>query len=249
MRILASFLISVSLLLPVFIPAARAELAPKVPALVPKPLADDLFKTTVHRLENGLTVYLSPSHEKPRVSAWIAFRVGGKHDPSDSTGMAHYLEHMLFKGSRRMGTLDYEKEKVHLDRILELYEKLFETKDPEERKKVYAEIDAENVKAYDYAIPQEFGNVYDELGFGGLNAFTGPEYVTYICDFPANRAETWAKVEADRFARPVFRLFQTEIETVYEEKNMSMDRPWTVINEAMGKAVYKEHPYGQQQPQ
>lgn len=246
MRILASFLVTAVLFLPASVPAARADLAPSVPELVSRPLQDDLFKTTVHRLENGLTVYLSPSHQEPRVSAWIAFRVGGKHDPSDSTGMAHYLEHMLFKGSQRMGTLDYAEERVHLDRILELYEKLFETKDPEKRKEVYAEIDAENVKAYDYAVPGEFGNVYDELGFQGLNAFTGPEYVTYICSFPSNRAETWGKVESDRFARPVFRLFQTEIETVYEEKNMSMDRPWTVINEALAKKLFKEHPYGQQ---
>lgn len=219
---------------------------PKVPATVTKPLPNDLFNATVHRLENGLTVYLSPSHQEPRISAWIAVRAGSKHDPHDSTGMAHYLEHMLLKGSESFGTLNYEKEKPHLDRILALYEKLFDEKEPVERKKIFTEIDQENIKASQYAIPNELAGSYRQMGFENFTAFTYYEGVTYICHFPSNRAEAWAKVESERFAHPVFRLFQNEIEIVYEEKNKYMDYPSRVISKAKLRQLFKKHPYGQQ---
>ncbi len=222
-----------------------SDLAPSVPAVVEKPLADDMLQATVHRLANGLTVYLSPNHQEPRVSAWIAVRAGNKHDPADSTGMAHYQEHMLFKGTGKLGTLDYAAEKAHLDKIRELYEKLFVTKDAKKREEIYSQIDAQNIKASKYAIPNEFDKTYNQLGFNGINAFTGTEYTMYVCSFPSNRAESWARVESDRFADPVFRLFQTEIETVYEEKNMSLDNAQRIIWEAANRQLYKHHPYGQ----
>ncbi len=225
--------------------AVKAEaLWPEKPAAVAKPLPGDLLQVTVHRLDNGLTVYMSPNPQEPRVSAWIAVRAGAVRDPADSTGMAHYLEHMLFKGTESLGTLDYEKEAPHLYRILELYERLFDVQDPSRRAEIYAEIDRENIAASEYSIPNEFDKLYRQMGFSGVNAFTGNEEVVYICTFPRNRADVWAKVEADRFARPVFRLFQTEIETVYEEKNMSLDRPESIIYEALEKRLFGEHPYG-----
>ncbi len=230
----------------VAIPKSDAQLWPRVPEILELPLANDLLQATVHRLDNGLTIYLSPNHQEPRVAAWIMVRAGGKHDPSFSTGMAHYLEHMLFKGSTSLGTLDHSKEQPHLDRILALYEKLFETTKPDERKKIYKEIDAENIKATTYAIPNEMDKAYRQMGFNSVNAFTGQEYTAYVCNFPANRAAAWATLEADRFAHPVFRLFQTEIETVYEEKNRSLDNAGRIINEALAKQLYKVHPYGQQ---
>src|SRR5689334_23218049 len=104
-------ILTLVLVLPQFGWSAPSDVAPKIPATVVAPLPNDRMDVTVHRLSNGLTIYLSPNHQEPRVAAWIAVRAGATSDPADSTGMAHYLEHMLFKGSTRLGTLNYEKEK------------------------------------------------------------------------------------------------------------------------------------------
>ncbi|MBT7100163.1 insulinase family protein, partial [Candidatus Poribacteria bacterium] len=101
---------------------------------------DDPLHAEIYRLDNGLTVYLSENHEDPRFHAEIAVRAGGKHDPDDSTGIAHYLEHMLFKGSQAVGVLDYDQERPHLDRITELYEQHFDEPDAEKRREIYTEI-------------------------------------------------------------------------------------------------------------
>ncbi len=216
----------------------------KGPDVVETPLAGDAMKTTVHRLSNGLTVYLSPNTQTPRVAANIAVRAGSKNDPADSTGMAHYLEHMLFKGTRALGTLDDAKEAPHLERILALYEKHFQAADPGERARIYKEIDAENIAASEYAVPNELSKVYAQLGIHGVNAYTSDEQTVYVGDFPSNRAEAWATVEVERFARPVFRLFLGELETVYEEKNRSLDNAGRILGEAINKRLYGEHPYG-----
>ena len=203
----------------------------------------DGLQVSVHRLKNGLSVYLSPNHEMPRISAWIAVRAGSRHDPSNSTGMAHYLEHMFFKGSARLGTIDYQKEKPHLDAIYDLYEKHFVATDTATRQSIYTLIDKENIEASKFAVPNEIDKTYKTLGFRGTNAFTSNEMTVYVNDLPENRLETWAKLESDRFEEPVFRLFQTEIETVYEEKNRSFDNPGRILNEALNRTLYGEHPY------
>lgn len=231
------FLAAALLCLPVLSFAGATE-------LVPEPLAGDALKTTVHRLSNGLTVYLSPNSQEPRVAAHIAVRAGSEQDPSDSTGMAHYLEHMLFKGSSALGTLDREREAPHLSRILALYEKHFTATDPAERARLYKEIDAENIAASRYAVPNELSKVYAQLGVHGVNAYTSDEQTVYVGNFPSNRAEAWAMVEAERFANPVFRLFLGELETVYEEKNRSLDNASRLLGEAINKRLYGEHPYG-----
>ncbi|MBI4376205.1 MAG: insulinase family protein [Elusimicrobia bacterium] len=233
-------------LIPPSLAAPTVIASAKMPETLDSPLPGDLLKTTIHRLPNGLTLYLSPNDQEPRVTAWIAVRTGGKHDPADNTGMAHYLEHMLFKGSTRLGTLDYKKEKPHLDRIMSLYERHFHSQDAKERAEIYRLINAENQKAAAYAIPNEFDRLYAQLGFHSTNARTSNEWTRYETDLPSNRLETWAQVESDRFARPVFRLFQSEIEAVYEEKNRSIDHPERALNESLLDRLYKKHPYGQQ---
>lgn len=227
------------LLLPLFAGAAMPE-----PLDVPLPT--DTMQTTIHRLPNGLTIYLSPNHEQPRIAAQIAVRAGSKMDPAETTGLAHYLEHMNFKGSTSLGTLDYEKEKPHLDRITDLYEQHFHATDPKERERLYKEIDKENVAASKFEVPNEISKIYHQLGFKGLNAFTSNEETVYVVDLPANRAEVWAKLESERFAHPVYRLFQNELEVVYEEKNHGLDNPDEIFYEALNKALYKQHPYGTQ---
>ncbi len=233
------------------IPAAAKQksitsLAPALPAVQETPRPDDALGVTIHRLPNGLTVYLSPNKGEPRVSVRVVVRAGSKNDPADSTGMAHYLEHMLFKGTQRLGTLDYVKERPHLERIRALYEDLFKTKGEAARAKIYKEIDAANGLASAFAVPNEFDRFYRSIGAEGLNAYTSDEQTVYVVSIPANRLEAWAKVEAERFKSPVFRLFQTEIETVYEEKNRSMDNAERILHDEIENRLYKNHPYGQQ---
>lgn len=218
--------------------AAAGAIAPAVPG--------DPMGVVVRRLPNGLTVMLSPNHEEPRIETWITTRAGSAKDPADATGMAHYLEHMNFKGTSALGTTDWAKEKPHLDRITELYDRLFSTTGADERAAIYREIDAENQAASQVEVPNELDTLYDTLGFRGLNAFTNDDQTSYTVNIPSNRLETWATVEAARFRDPVYRLFQSEIEAVYEEKNRGMDDKNRNTYETLRRALYPEHPYGTQ---
>lgn len=211
-----------------------------------QPNPADPLDAHIYKLENGLTVYLTENHETPRFHVEIAVRVGRKHDPTEATGVAHYLEHMLFKGTRHTGTLDYEKEKVHLDRITALYEQHFHETDPEERRAIYAEINKESQLAAQYAIPNEPDRLYKIMGAAGINAHTGYEETVYEVNLPANRLRQWAIIESERFQSPVFRLFQTELEAVYEEKNRRLDSKSDLIYDAVMAQLFKVHPYGQQ---
>src|SRR6266536_1806329 len=211
-----------------------------------EPNPKDPMAVQIYELDNGLKVYLTENHETPRFEAQIAVRAGSKHDPAESTGLAHYLEHMLFKGTTRIGTLDYEKEKPHLDRITELYEQHFHETDPEKRKAIYAEINKESQLAAQFEIPNEMDKLYKTMGEQGLNAHTWHEETVYQVNLPANRLEQWAIIESERFQHPVFRLFQPELEIVYEEKNQTLDNKEDVIEFAVNKLLFKKHPYGQQ---
>ena len=206
----------------------------------------DLMSVRIYRLDNGLTVYLTENPEEPRFYAEISVRAGSKHDPAEATGIAHYLEHMLFKGTQNFGTLDYEKEKQHLDNITDLYEAHFHETDPEKRLGIYAEINQASQLAAQYGIPNELDKLYKAMGGRNVNAHTWVEETVYMVDLPANRLNQWMMIESDRFVKPVFRLFQTELETVYEEKNRSMDNKRRIISEAVKNLLYKSHPYGQQ---
>jgi len=234
-----SFILLLLLVVTSYITPLQAEYK-----LVHSPSPDDPLQTHIYALDNGLKVYLSANREEPRFYAEIAVRAGGKHDPDEATGMAHYLEHMLFKGSQHLGTADYTKEQPHLDRITALYEAHFDESDPEKRQQLYTQINAENQQAAQYAIPNEIDRLYSTMGARSLNAHTSNEETIYKVDLPANRLEHWARIEAERFANPVFRLFQTELETVYEEMNRTLDSKDRLIYYATFGQLYKTHPYG-----
>jgi predicted Zn-dependent peptidase len=206
----------------------------------------DPMAVQIYRLDNGLTVYLTENHESPRFEAQIAIRAGSKNDPSETTGLAHYLEHLLFKGTTHLGTTDYAREKPHQDRITALYEQHFRETDPAKRQAIYAEINRETQLASQYEIPNELDKLYKTMGEEGLNAFTGQEGTVYKVGLPANRLEQWAVIESERFQQPIFRLFQPELEIVYEEKNRSLDNKDEIIYDAVNKQLFKQHPYGQQ---
>ena len=211
------------------------------------PNPDDPMDVHIYKLDNGLTVYLTENHEEPRFYTEIVVRAGSKHDPAESTGLAHYLEHMLFKGTQNVGTIDYAKEKPHLDQITKLYEDHRKETDPEKRKAIYAQINKASQVAAQYAVPNDLTNLYGALGGGDqLNAHTSFEETVYKVGLPSNRLKQWATIEADRFQNPVFRIFQPELETVYEEKNRSLDEKGWLTGDAMRKLLYKKHPYGQQ---
>jgi len=226
---------------PIEVAAARPK-AIAQPALIPAPLAGDPSNATIHRLSNGMTVYLSPDAQEPSVIAHVVVRAGSRNDPEQSTGLAHYLEHMLFKGTSQLGTLDYAQEKPHLDRIAALYGEL--RKPGSDRDKILREIDGETQQSAAFAIPNEFDQLYARIGITGVNAFTDRDATVYVAKVPKNRLAQWARVEANRYADAVFRLFWPELEAVYEEKNRAIDNPGRRVEEAFLKALFPHHGYG-----
>ena len=206
----------------------------------------DPLNARIYTLDNGLKVYFSVYDEAPRIQTYVAVKVGGKNDPAETTGLAHYFEHMMFKGTPNFGTLDWEKEKVLIDRIEQLFEKYRLETDESVRADLYRQIDSISFLASKLAIPNEYDKLMTAIGSRGTNAGTSYDYTIYIENIPANQIEYWAMIQADRFNHPVLRLFHTELETVYEEKNMSLTNDGRKAMEEMMKALYPNHPYGNQ---
>lgn len=206
----------------------------------------DPMNTRIYTLKNGLKVYMSVDKSEPRIQTYIAVRVGSKDDPKETTGLAHYFEHMMFKGTEKMGTMDWEKEKILIEKIEDLYEVYRNETDNEKRNEIYKEIDRLSFEASKLAIPNEYDKLMKLIGASGTNAATSNDFTYYQENIPSNQLENWAKIQSDRFQNPVLRLFHTELETVYEEKNMSLTNDGRKANEAMLTALYPNHPYGQQ---
>ncbi|MBI4649627.1 MAG: insulinase family protein, partial [Bacteroidia bacterium] len=198
-----------------------------------------------YKLKNGLTVFLNEDHNQPTVFGGVVVKGGAKRDPEDATGIAHYFEHIMFKGTDKMGTVDYESEKIYLDSIRQKYDELGAIADKEEREKIQQKINSLSLKAMEYAIPNELDKIIAGSGGTNLNAGTSEDMIVYYNLFPGNQIEKWLEIYSHRFINPVFRLFQSELETVYEEKNMSMDNIQGVMFETYLKNFYKKHPYGQ----
>ena len=209
-------------------------------------LENDPFGLRIYTLDNGLKVYISENHTEPRVQTNIAVRTGSKHDPADATGLAHYLEHMLFKGTSQIGSLDWEKEKPLLDLISDLYEQHRDTDDLEARKAIYMQIDSVSNLAADYVATNEYDKMISGLGAQGTNAYTSNERTVYINDVPSTELEKWLAIEAERFGELVLRLFHTELETVYEEFNRTQDSDRRQAYYKLMQMMYPTHPYGQQ---
>lgn len=207
---------------------------------------NDPMNVIHYTLDNGLQVYMSVNKDVPRIQTYIAVRVGSKNDPAESTGLSHYLEHLMFKGTSHFGTLDWQKEQVQLKEIERLYEVYNHTTDPQQRKAIYHLIDSVSYEASKYAIPNEYDKMMSMIGAQGTNAFTSNDMTVYQEDIPSNELERWLKIEGERFANPVFRLFHTELEAVYEEKNMNMANDNRTAYEKMNEALFPNHPYGTQ---
>ncbi len=206
----------------------------------------DALGVREYTLKNGLKVFLSVNKEKPRIQTYVTVKAGGKNDPSHATGLAHYLEHMLFKGTSRLGSIDFEKEKLELDKITNLYEIYRGTKDSLRRDSIYHLIDSVSTVASKYACMSELDQAHAVIGATGTNAYTTHDNTTYITNIPSNQLGSWLKLEAERFRDPALRLFHTELEAVYEEKNRSQDNHQRQQYYAMLKALFQKHNYGLQ---
>ncbi len=197
-------------------------------------------------LENGLTVFLNEDHTRPEVFGLLLTKAGAKNDPAEATGLAHYMEHMLFKGTRELGTTSWESEEPYIKRIYELYDQLGKTKDEKQRADIQQQINEQSLKANEFAIPNEFSNVTKSFGGTHLNANTSSDRTVFFNSFPPNQIERWLELNSNRFLHPVFRSFQSELEVVYEEKNMYSDMFQFSLIEEFQKKFFKNHPYGQQ---
>ncbi|WBV56171.1 insulinase family protein [Chryseobacterium daecheongense] len=200
----------------------------------------------IYTLKNGLKVFLAQNFDSPRIQTYIPVRTGSNNDPSDNTGLAHYLEHMMFKGTSGIGTQNWEKEKVLLDQISELYEQHKAEADPEKKKEIYKKIDEVSQDASQYAIANEYDKVISSLGASGTNAHTWFDETVYKNNIPSNELEKWLKVEKERFSEIVLRLFHTELESVYEEFNRAQDNDSRLVNYELMDALFPTHANGQQ---
>ena len=194
-----------------------------------------------HILENGLTVWLNEDNSQPKVFGAVVVKAGAKHCPD--TGIAHYFEHIMFKGTDRIGTMDYESEKILLDAIAGKYDELAQTANLQERVNIQREINQLSVQAAEYVIPNEFDRLISKYGGTKLNAGTSYDYTEYHNIFSPPYMAHWAEINSERLLNPVFRMFQSELETVYEEKNRMDDMLLHQAIEKLSAIYFHPHPY------
>ncbi len=202
-----------------------------------------------HQLENGLTVLLVERQSSPTVAAYISFRVGAVNENSEQRGIAHMLEHMLFKGTETLGTRDFEAELPLLQEIEETGSQLDFLKrqpdaDPQELESLRTRLDQLQLEHREWVVKDEFSRIYAEEGGVGFNAFTSKDQTSYLINLPANKLELWAAIESDRLRNAVFREFFTEREVVQEERRRAVDiSPGGKLYENMLATAFQVHPY------
>ncbi|HHB78713.1 MAG TPA: insulinase family protein [Saprospiraceae bacterium] len=206
---------------------------------------NDPINVQIFTLSNGLQLFMSVNKDAPRIFTNIAVRAGSKHDPTETTGLAHYLEHMMFKGTSKIGALNWEKEKKELDKIANLYEQYRQESDPDKRKSIYQEIDQVSNHAATYAAANEYDKFVSVLGAEKTNAYTWLEQTVYVNDIPSNELERWLQLESERFKMVVLRLFHTELETVYEEFNINQDKDFRKVYKVLNEVLFPHHTYSQ----
>jgi predicted Zn-dependent peptidase len=209
-----------------------------------KYVTNDPTHSRFYTLKNGLTVILSPTAKQPRIQAYIAVKAGSKTDPDDHTGLAHYLEHLMFKGTDKYGTMDWAKEKPYLDQIDALYEQYNSTKDEAKRKEIYKQIDQVSGQAAKFSIANEYDKMMASMGGQNSNAFTSFEQTVYTEDIPSTSVDKFLTMQAERFRNPILRIFHTELEAVYEEKNRGLDNDGSKVFEATFGALFTNNNYG-----
>lgn len=209
-------------------------------------VSHDENKVRVYTLDNGLQVFLARNTDAPRIQTYIPVRTGSNNDPADNTGLSHYLEHMMFKGTAKIGTQNWKKESELLQQIADLYEQHKAEQHPEKKKEIYRHIDEVSQEASHYAIANEYDKALSSLGATGTNAHTWLDETVYKNNIPSNELERWLMVEKERFSGLVLRLFHTELESVYEEFNRAQDNDGRLVSYALMEQLFPKHPNGQQ---
>lgn len=207
---------------------------------------NDLNRVRIYTLKNGLKVYLAQNFDAPKIQTYIPVKTGSNNDPSDNTGLAHYLEHMMFKGTSKLGSSNWPEEKLLLDQISDFYEQHKAEIDPEKKKVIYRKIDEISQEASKFAIANEYDKAISSLGATGTNAHTWLDETVYKNNIPTNELEKWLKIEKERFSELTLRLFHTELESVYEEFNRAQDNDARLVNYELMDALFPKHPNGQQ---
>lgn len=202
-----------------------------------------------HELANGMRFLIFERHEAPLVSMVIAVKAGAVNEVTNKTGIAHFLEHLAFKGTHTICTKNYKGERKalsELDVAFKAYHKAEqEGADSEVIETLYAEFKQRQEKASSYIVQGELSEIYDRNGATRFNASTGYDYTTYIITLPSNRFELWCGMESDRMATPVFREFYSERDVILEERRMRTDNsPRGLFYEEFRSVSYKAHPYG-----
>ena len=200
----------------------------------------------LYTLNNGMKVYLSQNKDAPTIQTFVAVRAGSSYDPKESTGLAHYLEHMVFKGNDKFGTNNWEVEQGYIAQISDLYEAHRAESDPEKKETLYRKIDSVSYIASGYAIANEYDKMVSSLGATGTNAHTSSEETVYKNKIPSNELDKFLYLESEKFRKLVLRLFHTELEAVYEEYNRNLDNDPAKTFFALMDGLYPTHPYGQQ---
>ena len=208
--------------------------------------AQQPVKVETFRLSNGLKVILCEEHSQPKVYGCVVVHAGSKNEKPTATGVAHYFEHIMFKGTDRIGTTDWATERLYLDSISQAYDRLHATQDAKERHDIQLEINRLNVAASKYAIPNEVDAILQKMGCTGLNAGTSYDYTVYYNVLPSNQLSNWMDVYVERFRNPVFRLFQSELEAIYEEKNMYDNQMGHDFSRNIFTEAFGEHPYSRE---
>lgn len=207
-------------------------------------VTNDPLKSRVYTLTNGLKVYLSRNDDEPRVTCLVGVRAGSSSDPEETTGLAHYFEHMMFKGTTKIGTVNWEAESELIGQLEVLFEEHRAETDDVKKKAIYKRIDSISYEASKYVATNEFDKLMSLIGGQMSNAGTGLESTVFINDVPSNELERWAILESERLNGVVLRLFHTELEAVYEEFNMYQDMDSEREFSSVMKALFPNHPYG-----
>ena len=198
---------------------------------------------TEYKLENGLTVLLWEDHDQPDVTGYVVVRAGAVDEPAEYTGLAHYLEHMLFKGTQRIGAINWEAEKPIYDSIIALYDQYSDAKDPKIREQLATQINECSMREAKISSTEDFFNMLDLIGAEGVNAYTSYDLTAYHNSFPAAEMYRWLTIFSDRLINPVFRTFQAELENVFEEYNMYANNPSSQAQKQLMEDIYKGSPY------
>lgn len=209
-------------------------------------VTNDENNVRIYTLKNGLVVYLAQNFDAPRIQTYIPVRTGSNNDSKDNTGLAHYLEHMMFKGTSKIGTLNWEKEKPLLNELELLFEEHKAEENPEKKREIYQKIDAISQEASQYAIANEYDKCISSIGASGTNAHTWFDETVYKNNIPSNELKKWLKIESERFSEIVLRLFHTELESVYEEFNRAQDNDARLVQYELMDLLFPTHPNGQQ---